>query len=84
MANHVTLSMCRESVSTGLQELEGLESSCVLRVLACCFFGRLFLFVPAYVRFELTGCGWVHPDPMPRTLIVVGSGHQCFFFGFLF
>ena len=42
VANHVELSRCWGSVSSGLQVLEGLESSCVLSVLACCFFGRLF------------------------------------------
>jgi len=73
VANHVELSRCRGSVSSGLQVLEGLESSCVLSVPACCFFGRLFLFVPAYVCFGLAGCGWVLADPMPQTLIV-GSG----------
>ena len=30
MANHVELFRCRGSVSSGLQVLEGLESSCVL------------------------------------------------------
>jgi len=83
VANHVELSRCQGSVSSGLQVLEGLESSCVLSVLACCFFGRLFLFVPAYVCFGLAGCGWVHPDPMPRTLIV-GSGHSAFSLLFCF
>ena len=62
MANHVELSRCCRSVPSGLQVLEGLESSCVLFVLASCFFGRLF--VPAYVCFGLAGCGWVYPDPM--------------------
>ena len=64
MANHLELSRCWGSGSSGLQVLAGLESSCVLSVLACCFFGRSFLFVPAYVCFGLASCGWVYPDPM--------------------
>ena len=79
---NLELSRCRGFISRGLQVLEGLESSCLLSVLACCFFGRLILFVPAYVCFGLAGCGWVYPDLMPRTLIV-GSGRYCFFFAFL-
>ena len=62
MANHLELSRCWRSVPSGLEVLEGLESSCVLFVLASCFYGRLF--VPAYVFFGLAGCGWVHSDPM--------------------
>ena len=36
----------------------------MLFVHASCFFGRLFLFIPAYVCFGLAGCGWVYCDPM--------------------
>ena len=64
MANHVEFSKCCRSVPSGLQVLEGLESFCVLFVLASCFFGRLFLFVSAYGCFGIAGCGWVYPDPM--------------------
>ena len=64
MANHVELSRCCRSIPSCLQVLEVLESSCVLLVLASCFFGTLFLFVPAYICFGLAGCGCVYPEPM--------------------
>ena len=70
LAIHVELSRYGRSVSSGLHVEEDLESSCVLSDLACCFFGRLFLFVSAYVCQGLAGYGWDHPDPIPRTVTV--------------
>ena len=67
MAIHVELSRFWGSCSGGLQVLEGPESSCVLSVLACCFFGRLFLLVPAYFCLGGAGCSWVYPEPMLST-----------------